>query len=164
MKSIVLIGMMGAGKSTVGQYLANRLKMQFIDIDSTIEKFEQMSITQIFETKGEEYFREIEQEYIMTTFKDNSVIALGGGAFEDKQTRRFLINSTVIYLKTSPNIIYERIKNDTSRPLLKSNMSIERISEIYNIRKINYEKADITINTDNKTSKEIVEEILEVMK
>ena len=164
MKSIVLIGMMGAGKSTVGQYLANRLKMQFIDIDSTIEKFEQMSITQIFETKGEEYFREIEQEYIMTTFKDNSVIALGGGAFENKQTRRFLINSTVIYLKTSPNIIYERIKNDTSRPLLKSNMSIERISEIYNIRKINYEKADITINTDNKTSKEIVEEILEVMK
>ena len=164
MKSIVLIGMMGVGKSTIGKCLAEKLNLKFIDIDSTIEKFQQMSITQIFETKGEEYFRDIEREYIMSTFEDNCVIALGGGAYEDEQTRRFLINSLIIHLKTSPNIIYERIKNDKTRPLLKDQMTVEKITQIYNSRIENYEKADITIITDNKTPTEIVEAIMEVIK
>ncbi|MBR1461221.1 shikimate kinase [bacterium] len=163
MKSIVLIGMMGTGKSTIGKYLAEKLNLKFIDIDSTIEKFQQMSIAQIFETKGEEYFRDIEREYIMNTFENNSVIALGGGAYEDKETRRFLMNSLIIHLKTSPNIIYERIKNDKTRPLLKDQMTVEKIAQIYNSRAINYEKANITITTDNKTPKEIVKEIMEAI-
>ncbi len=155
--------MMGTGKSTVGKELAGKLKMQFIDIDSVIEKFEQMSIAQIFETKGEEYFRLIEHEEILAAYEDNSVIALGGGAFEDKETRRFLVNSKVIYLKTSPDIIYERIKNDKKRPLLKDQMTVEKITQIYNSRVENYEKADVTIITDNKTPKEITKEIMEVI-
>ncbi len=155
--------MMGTGKSTVGKELADKLDMRFIDIDSVIEKYEQMSISKIFETKGEEYFRVIEHEYIVTTFEDNSVIALGGGAFEDKETRKFLINSKVIHLKTSPDIIYERIKNDKTRPLLKDQMTVEKITQIYNSRAENYEKADITIITDNKTPKEITKEIMEVI-
>ncbi len=164
MKTIVLIGMMGTGKSTIGKILAEKLQADFIDIDSEIENNEQMSINQIFETKGEEYFRKIEQKEIITSFKDNSVIALGGGAFENKQTRNFLINSSIIHLKTSPNIIYERIKNDKTRPLLKKQMTVEKITQIYNARAINYEKANITIMTDNKTPEEIVKEIMEALK
>ena len=120
-----------------------------------------------FSNKGEEYFRKIEKETIRNIFTpkpENLVISLGGGALENPETREFLLdNSTVIYLKTSPKIIYERIKNNTSRPLLCDNMSVEKITEILEKREANYQSATITITTDNKTPNQIAEEIIGVL-
>ncbi|MDE6139261.1 MAG: shikimate kinase [Candidatus Gastranaerophilales bacterium] len=161
MKTIVLTGMMGSGKTTIAELLSKKLNFKNIDIDSLIEKEEKMKISEIFTQKGENYFRQIEHEIILSSFlPDNTIISLGGGAFENSKTRKFLLeNSTVIYLKTSPETIYERLKNNKTRPLLCDNMSVEKINEILKIRKQNYKSASITINTNDKTPERIVEEI-----
>ena len=167
MKTIILTGMMGAGKTTVAKVLAEKLNIKSIDIDTLIEQNEGEKISEIFSNKGEKYFREIEQctiNKIFTPTPENLVISLGGGALENSKTREFLLNnSTVIYLKTSPEIIYERIKNNTSRPLLCGNMSVEKITEILEKREANYQSATITIITDNKTPEKIADEIIGVL-
>lgn len=165
MKTIVLTGMMGSGKTTVGKLLAEALNLEFIDIDTCVEQQENMSISEIFSTKGEPYFRNLEKDTIKNIFKNsNSIISLGGGAFEDEQTRQFLNeNSTVIYLKTSPETILQRIKNDNSRPLLCDNMSIDKIQNLINLREQNYESASYIITTDNKNLKDIIKEITGVL-
>ena len=143
------------------------VNIKSIDIDTLIEQNEGEKISEIFSNKGEEYFRKIEKETIRNIFTpdpENLVISLGGGALENPETREFLLNnSTVIYLKTSPKIIYERIKNNTSRPLLCDNMSVEKITEILEKREANYQSATITITTDNKTPNQIAEEIIGVL-
>lgn len=161
MKTIVLTGMSGSGKSTVGKFLSKHLNVRFIDIDEQITIKEEKSINEIFAQNGEQYFRNIEAEIIKDIFKDeNLVIALGGGAFENEQTRNFLLkNSAVVYLKTSENIIYKRLKNTSDRPLL-NDMTLERIKSILNTRKNNYELAHFTILTDNKSIEEIGSEII----
>lgn len=161
MKTICLTGMMGSGKTTVAQLLSEYFRLQFIDIDSLIEKVEGMKISQIFEQKGEKYFRLIEKDIIKKVSKpENMVISLGGGAFEDADTRGFLLNfANVVYLKTAPEVIYERIKNDKSRPLLCDNMSVGKISEIIQKREKNYMKANKIIDTDGKKPEEIVMEL-----
>lgn len=166
MKTIVLTGMMGSGKSTVAKILKEKLNLKAIDIDSCIEKSEGSSISEIFKNNGEKYFRIIEGNTIKTVFKpENIILSLGGGAFENKDTREFLLkNSVVIYLETSADIIFERIKTDTSRPLLCDNMTIEKISEIMNLRKQNYQSATYTINTDNKTPTQIAQDIIGAIK
>jgi shikimate kinase len=165
MKTIVLIGMMGSGKSTIGKLLSDKLNVAFSDLDKLIEQKVQLSISQIFQTKGEKYFRELEKNVLRENFSaNNQVISLGGGTFENSETQKFLLtNSIIIYLKTLPQTIFERIKNDKSRPLLCGNMTIENISEIMESRDINYRKASFTISTDNKNSDEIVSEILGVL-
>lgn len=166
MKTITLIGMMGSGKSTIGKLLSERLNIKNIDIDSLIEQNEKREISNIFKDDGERYFRKIEKETIKSNFSDsNLIISLGGGAFEDILTRELLLkSSTVIYLKTSPKVVFERIKNNTNRPLLNNQMTIERIQAIISKREKNYELANITILTDNKKPDRIVEEILGVIK
>lgn len=162
MKTIVITGMMGAGKTTVASLLSEKLNIKCLDIDTQIEQKEGMSISEIFATKGEEYFRKLEHQIISDSFQnEDCVISLGGGTFENSETRDFLLkNSTVIFLKTSPKTIFERIKTNTSRPLLKNNMTIEKITEILAKREQNYNTATIVINTDNKLPKIIVEEII----
>ena len=161
MKPLVLTGMMGSGKTSIGRYIAGRLGFVFVDIDSEIEKSEKKTISDIFEQNGEEYFREIEAYKIKKTVDENFVISLGGGAFENEETRDFLLaNSNVVYLKTSPNEILNRIKNSVSRPLLKDNMNLDRIRELINIRENNYTKAHYTVNTDSKSIEKIAEEII----
>ena len=165
MKTIILSGMMGAGNTTIAHILADKLNIKSLDIDTLIEQNEGEKISEIFSNKGEEYFRKIEKETIKNIFfPENLVISLGGGALENPETREFLLNnSTVIYLKTSPEIIYKRIKNNTSRPLLCGNMSVEKISEILEKRIENYQSATYTITTDNKTPNKIAEEIIGVL-
>lgn len=166
MKTIIFIGMMGSGKTTIGKLLGEKLNLQSIDIDCEIEKIENRKISEIFKTEGEKYFRAIEKNAIKTNFSNkNKVISLGGGAFEDVETQKLLIeNSVIIYLKTSPSVIFDRIKNNTDRPLLNNQMNIEKITEIIKNRQQNYEKSHITILTDNKNPNTIVEEILGVLK
>lgn len=165
MKTIVLIGMMGSGKTTIGKLLGEKLTLRCIDIDVIIEQNEKRTVSEIFQNEGEKYFRNIERETIKKNFTNkNLIISLGGGAFEDQLTQELLLkNSTVIYLKTSPNVILERIKNNTNRPLLKNQMTVEKIQSIILQRQKNYELANITILTDNKNTDKIVEEILGVI-
>lgn len=165
MKTIVLIGMMGSGKTTIGKLLGEKLTLRSIDIDVIIEQNEKRTISEIFQNEGEKYFRNIERETIKKNFTNKDlIISLGGGAFEDQLTQELLLkNSTVIYLKTSPNVILERIKNNTNRPLLKNQMTVEKIQSIILQRQKNYELANITILTNNKNTDKIVEEILGVI-
>lgn len=162
MKSITIIGMMGSGKTTIGKLLGQQLNIESADIDSIIETHSGKSISEIFSVNGEKYFRNIEKETIKKIFKsENKIISTGGGAFEDKDTRDLLLkNSTVIYLKSTPATIFERIKNNTQRPLLKNNMTAAKITEILDKRQSNYELAHLTIVTDNKKPNEIIKEIL----
>ncbi|MBE7713438.1 MAG: shikimate kinase [Cyanobacteria bacterium SIG26] len=165
MKSIVLTGMMGCGKSTIGKILAEKLNTQILEIDNLIESQEKTTISEIFKTKGEKYFRQLEEKIILKKCNpENQIISLGGGAFENEKTRTYLLNNfVVIYLKTSPETIFNRVKNDTSRPLLCGNMNIENIKEILTNREQNYQTATYTIITDDKNPQDIINEIIGVL-
>lgn len=162
MKTIVLTGMSGSGKSTVCKYLSEKLKINSVDIDEKIIFDTKKSINEIFVQNGEKYFRELEKNTVFDVFQpENMIISLGGGAFENELTRNFLLkNSVVIYLKTSADIIYQRLKISTDRPLLNNNMSVERIESLLNLRKINYELAHFSVSTDNRNIEEIGSEII----
>ena len=162
MKTIVLTGMSGSGKSTAGKILSEKTEKKFIDIDEQIVLNEKKSINEIFTHNGENYFRELEIQTIKNVFEpEDLIISLGGGAFENEQTRNFLLeNSVVIYLKTSPKAVLERLKNANDRPLLNNNMNFERIEKLLNSRKNNYELAHFTVITDNKNVEEVASEIL----
>ena len=165
--NIALIGMMGSGKTTVAEELHKLLPdYALVDIDKEIEKGSGRKIPELFLKFGEAHFRALENEKIRK-FSNNTdqIIALGGGAFENDNNRRILLkNCTVIYLKASAQEIYNRIKNEFHRPLLRKNFSVERIDEIMKKREVNYKKADITITTDGKTPKEAAAEITGVIR
>lgn len=166
MKNIFLIGMMGCGKTTIAKELSKLLTDYiFVDIDTEIEKSTQKKISEIFLKHGEPFFRMLETEKIKTyTKKDKQIISVGGGAFEDEQNRNLMLNSgKVIYLKASASEIFNRIKNETHRPLLRKDFSVEKIETIMKKRIKNYKKADIIISTDKKEPKAIAEEILGVI-
>ena len=162
MRTIVLTGMSGSGKSTVGKFLSDNLNAKYFDIDEQIVLKENKSINEIFAQNGEQYFRKLETQIIKELFEDkNLIISLGGGAFENEQTRNLLLqNAVVIYLETSAEIIFERLKNTTDRPMLNNSMNLERIEMLLNSRKNNYELAHFTILTDNKNVQEIGSEII----
>ncbi len=162
MKTIVLTGMSGSGKSSVGKVLAEKRNLKFIDIDEQIVLNEKKSINEIFSENGENYFRELEVLTLKNIFEpENLVISLGGGAFENDGTRNFLLNnSTVIYLQTSPETILNRLKNSNDRPLLNNNMNLSAIEKLFNSRKNNYELAHFIIITDNKNIEDLAGEIL----
>ena len=163
LKTIVLIGMMGSGKTSVGKELAKKLNVAFIDIDQEIEKKYQMNIPEIFLTKGESFFRKIEENmsYKLINGKPR-VISIGGGGFLSKKIRnRVKINAISIWINTSFDKIYQRLnKSKNKRPLLDYKNLKKSIKEIYDKRKPIYKKADykIQIKTDNK--KIIVENII----
>lgn len=165
-RNVTLIGMMGCGKTTVAKELSKVLPdFKLVDIDDEIEKSTGKKISEIFLKYGEPHFRELESNKIKQfTQNDLQIISAGGGAFENPDNRRrFQENSTVIFLKASPEMIFERIKAETHRPLLKKHFSLEKIQHILSLREKNYQKADYTIDTDNKTPAEIAEEILGVI-
>ncbi len=164
--NIVLIGMMGCGKTTIAKELAKQLSdFKYIDIDEEIEKSTQKKISEIFLRHGEPFFRMLETDKIRYFCKNNNqIISVGGGAFESEENRGILSkNNLVIYLKASPDEIYNRIKSETHRPLLKKNFSVEKIASILEKREINYTKAHKTIDTNSKTPYNIAQEILGVL-
>lgn len=165
-KNITLIGMMGCGKTTVAKELSRILPdFKLVDIDDEIEKSTGKKISEIFLKYGEPHFRELESHKIKQFIQnDFQIISAGGGAFENPDNRsRLKKNSIIIFLKASPDTIYERIKAETHRPLLKKHFSLEKIQHILSLREKNYQKADYTIDTDNKTPAEIAREILGVI-
>lgn len=163
---LVLTGMMGCGKTTVGKFLARVLKFRFVDLDSEIEKSEKKTITQIFNDNGEQYFRFLEKEKLQEFVNSkNTVLSLGGGTFEDSDNQKILKkNGIVIYLKATPYTLLKRTKGSIHRPLLHTNFSMETITFILNKREKNYEKAHHIIDVNNKTKKEVVRKILGALK
>ncbi len=163
--NIVLIGMSGVGKTTVGKELVKVLDgYDFVDIDDEIEKYAGKTIPEIFDEFGEPFFRVLEKDTIKRFLKNGikQVISLGGGAYEDELSRKLLTeNGFVIYLSASAKEIYERLSQEKilDRPLLKD-LSVEKIESIMSKRIPNYEKAHIIIDTNGKTPYNIVEEIV----
>ncbi|MBC1522468.1 shikimate kinase [Listeria aquatica] len=161
MKSIILIGFMASGKTTVGELLAKKTGLPFVDIDRAIENEQQKSISAIFSESGEAYFRELEQKKL-SEFKTNAaVISTGGGIITTEATRTFLQQhpATIIYLKTSPMIFLARLKGDETRPLAK-NQTPEEIEKLFQSREAHYEAiASFSIETDSLSPLEIVSEI-----
>ncbi|MCM8785874.1 MAG: shikimate kinase [Candidatus Omnitrophica bacterium] len=165
-KNIVLVGFMGTGKSEVGILLAEKLKRRFIDTDKIIEEKEKDRIARIFQVKGEEYFREVEEQIIEEVSKyENCVIATGGGALiREKNYLNLKRNGVLICLTASPEEIYKRTLPKKDRPLLmRSKNVIETIKELLEIRKPYYSKADYTIDTTNKKIEAVVEEIIKII-
>lgn len=167
MKHMILIGFMGCGKSTVGYRLSYRLKKCLIDTDKLIERREGMNISEIFAQKGEAYFREKETACLEGLAKElgSRIISVGGGTPVRAENRAVLKElGTVIYLKASAETIYERVKKDTSRPLLQCEAPKQKICGLLAERAAFYEEAaDVTICVDGKTMKEVIEEIVEAV-
>ena len=162
--NIVLIGFMGAGKSTISDYLSIMFDMDIVEMDRVIAEREEMSIPDIFSTYGEEYFRDLETNLLieMQAHK-NTVISCGGGAaLRERNVEEMKKNGRVVLLTASPEIIYERVKDSDDRPVLRGRKNVEGISELMEQRRGKYEAAaDIVINTDNKTVLQICEELVQ---
>ena len=166
MKNIVMVGMMGAGKTTVGELLATKLNRELKDIDCVIEQEQKKSIIEIFTDDGEEAFRKLESETI-EKFSNMSdlIISTGGGALEKANNLSNLQkNGIIIYLKADIEELFKRVKNETQRPLLKEQDPLEVIKKLIKKRKKFYLMADITIITDNKSPEKITEEIIKAIK
>lgn len=165
-KNITLIGMMGAGKSLIAERLSRRLDGYVaVDTDVVLEYHHNQFIPDMFKEKGEEYFRDAESKILeMVYTKDKMVVALGGGAFERPENRELVKkNSYVIYLKASPETLYERVKDSTDRPLLKKGFSKDDVADILAKREANYMQADSVVLTDGKTADDVVTEILGII-
>ncbi|HIS73864.1 TPA: shikimate kinase [Candidatus Galligastranaerophilus intestinavium] len=161
-KNIILTGMMGAGKTTVGKELATIMNCNFIDLDETIEK-NYGKISDIFKQKGEEYFRQIETlELKKLNIQEAFVLSTGGGiVLKDENIKILQTLGYVFYLEASTDTIYERIKNQKHRPLLNTPDPKRSIEEILSKRKKLYENSGEKITVNNKNVKEIAEEIYE---
>tara|TARA_B100000676_G_scaffold259530_1_gene268639 strand:- start:157 stop:669 length:513 start_codon:yes stop_codon:yes gene_type:complete len=160
-KNIVLLGMMGAGKSTIGRLLSNKINLDFFDIDKIIEKEENSKITDIFKNNGEDYFRKIEEEVCLKILKLNKkIIALGGGSFLNSKIREEIQNNHLsFWLTWNTSTIIGRIKKSKNRPLLK-NMTEGDINRLFVNRKKIYEKAHFKINCENLSKNEIINKII----
>lgn len=165
MGNVILTGFMGCGKSTVGVRLSYRLRKPIIDTDKEIEKREGRTIPELFRQEGEEYFRGQETvclERMLETEQDK-VISVGGGLPLRAENRELLHKlGTVIYLRASAETIYERLRNDTGRPLLQCDDPEQRIRELMAERSERYEDAaDLIIDVDGKEFDQILDEIEE---
>jgi len=163
-KNVVLTGMMGVGKSTIGKNLADKLSFKFIDIDKLIEKKEGNSINLIFKNKSESYFRRIESIISLQEIKKNSsVISLGGGAFLNKSIRRAVKSYSVsFWLDVDLNELINRLNRTKKRPLLYNKNIKETVKKIYLERKKTYSEADFRIKCSFLKPELIVNKILKL--
>ena len=160
-ENLVFVGMMGSGKSSIGLLTAKKLKLNFIDIDKEIEKELDQSISKIFETKGENFFRKFEEKITLKKLKlSSAVISLGGGAFTNKNVRQEVLKSHIsFWLNWDNKTLLKRIKNSKKRPLVVNSTEDELISLIKK-RSNTYSKALYEIKCDNLSKHEIIQNIL----
>ena len=161
-KNLILLGMMGVGKTTLGKMVAKKRNLKFIDTDQNIEKKNLMKISEIFKTKGEKYFRQEEEKEVLKCLeKNNCVVALGGGAFINKNVRDFILkNSISIWLDTNLNTLTKRVKWNKKRPLLDKKNNFSIIKKLHSERKNIYKLANYKINCDNLNKESIVKKII----
>lgn len=163
-KSIILIGFMGSGKTTIGKMLAEQLNLPFIDLDAKIEESAQQSIPQIFKTFGEQGFRKLEFKQLSAHMSTPQIIATGGGIIEYENSFNLLKQhvESVVWLDAPFEVLHERIENDENRPNAH-NKSFSNLKNLYLSRISRYnEIAFIKVNTDNKSS-EILNEIYQAL-
>jgi len=167
MKHIILMGFMGSGKSSMGLKLSYKLRKAFLDTDKLIEKKEGMSISDIFATYGEAYFRKKETEVLESLKWESAerIISLGGGTPLREENRKLLKElGTVVYLKVSADTVYERLQGDNTRPLLQGDNPKQKIEDLLAKRSDIYEGvADVIICGDGKSFEEVLEEIMEAV-
>ena len=156
--------MMGVGKSTVGKSLADKLSFQFKDIDKIIEIKEGCTIDIIFKSKGENYFRSLENKITLNELKkENTVISLGGGAFLNNSIRRTVKNFSIsFWLDVKTDTLINRLKKNKKRPLLFKKNLLETVKKIYLERKKTYSEADFKIRCDTLKPELIVNKILDL--
>ncbi len=159
--NIVLIGFMGAGKSLVSQHLSDKLKRQVVSTDELIVKTEGRPITEIFAQSGEPYFRALEKKIIQeVAAKEGVIIDCGGGVVLDPENLAFLKQKGIVfYLSATHEKIYQRIKDQTHRPLLNVPDPLARLEELLAKRQAFYEQADYIIDTNDNDWQRVCEEI-----
>ena len=166
MKNIVLMGFMGAGKTTIGKKLAKALECEFIDTDEWIEKEQGRKISNIFAEDGEAVFRDMETDLLkrFQESKEKFVLSIGGGMPVREENRALLRNlGIVIYLKTSKKEIVRRVSGDKNRPLLQGGDLEEKVTKLMNAReRIYVETAHVEVITDGKTPSKVVENIMSI--
>ena len=152
---------MGAGKTTVGMELAKKLNYKLIDTDHSIENDQSRKIKDIFSEDGELFFRNLETLKLKELINvENAIISTGGGIILKDENRSILNNLFTIYLKADFENIFNRIKQDTSRPLLLTDDPYNTAKDIFKSRQNVYESFKIHVRTDNKTPHQVVEEII----
>ena len=161
-RNIFLIGFMGCGKSTMARLLSEKMNMELVEMDETIEAESNMSINEIFEKYGEAYFRDLETKLIARIAeKGGVVVSCGGGTIlRIENVEMMKKNGKVIYFSATPETIYQRVRNSTNRPLLNGNMNVEYITSLMEKRISRYlAAADVTIVVDEKSKQEILDEL-----
>ena len=159
---VVLVGMMGAGKSTVGRHLAQRLAIPFDDADLEIERAAGCSISDIFEFHGEASFREGERRVIKRILEGPPlVISTGGGAFIDPEThKRIRAKALSIWLRADLDSVFKRVKHNANRPLLKDGDPRTILEKLMNERDPTYAKADVVVDSGDKAVEKVVDAIV----
>ena len=160
-ENLVFLGMMGSGKSSIGSLIAKKLKIKFIDVDKEIEKELSSSISKIFETKGEDYFRKFEEKITLKVLKiDSIVVSLGGGAFMNKVIRKEILKNHIsFWLNWNYETLLNRIKNSKKRPIA-FNSNENELMDLIEKRSNIYSKASHEIKCDKLSKNEIVKKVL----
>ena len=164
-KNLILVGNMAAGKSTIGRLLAKKLNLKFFDTDFIIEKKTKMKIVEIFQKKGESYFRNLEKKIILNLLnKNNCVISLGGGAFINEAVRKVSQkDNTTIWLNWSLKTLIDRIKKNNKRPVA-SNLNNNELKDLLINRSKIYSKANYKIDCENMQKTDIINKIIQLLK
>ncbi|KWV92773.1 shikimate kinase [Erythrobacter sp. YT30] len=164
-RPIVLVGLMGVGKSTVGRRLANILNREFVDADDAIEEAAQRSIPEIFEEFGEDYFRDGERRVIARLIEEGSgVIATGGGAFVDTETRALILEKAIaVWIDCDIEILVERTSRRDTRPLLKNGDPREILTNLFEAREPFYKQAQVRVVSKNGLHADTAHAIIEAI-
>ena len=162
-ENLVFLGMMGSGKSSIGSLVSKNLKIDFIDVDSEIEKKTGLKISKIFEKEGEKYFRQIEEVETLKYLKNKkTVISLGGGAFLNNKIKKEVLNNHIsFWLNWDIKTLINRIKDSKKRPIANKS-SISEIEDLIKKRSIIYSKAMYKIDCENLTKIEIVKKVIKI--
>lgn len=166
-KIIAIIGLMGVGKTTMGNKLATKLGYYFVDSDLEIEDREQKSITEIFAKNGEKYFREVEKTVIgeIVARDEQVVLSLGGGAFINEEVRRILQEkAVVVWLDVPLEVILHRLGGKTNRPLLNNKNKREALKELADKRYPIYALADLKVESNNGGHEAALNKIIDFVK
>ncbi len=165
-RSIVLVGLMGSGKSAIGRRLAARIGMDFVDADSEIEEAAGLSINDIFEVHGEDAFRDGERRVIARLLsKPAHILATGGGAFMDPETRKIVKERGIsVWMRAEFDVLLRRVSRRDNRPLLKGNDKEEVLRRLIEERYPVYGEADITVQSQDGPHEETVSEVIEAIK
>jgi len=164
-RPIVLVGMMGAGKTTVGRRLATRLGRHFVDSDEEVEKAAGMSIEEIFASRGEADFRAGEQRVIARLLKDQDlVLGTGGGAFINAETRALVKASAVsVWIKADFELLFQRVQRRSNRPLLKTANPRETLKGLIDKRYPVYAEADVTVVSKDVPQDQVASEVIDAL-